>query len=221
MSDASTIRVTACVVTFNSEGTIEPCLRSALDQAGVDLDVVVVDNASLDSTRAIVRNVDPNRVALVEQAGNVGFAAAMNLAIERSSAPLVLVLNPDVILHDDCVATLGAYLRDETRIAAVQPKLIMGRDGRTGFAPIDSVGVRVDVRRIDARDLGHGLADRGQWSLARGIFGPTGACALWRRDALLELKERTGIFDERFFAYYEDVDLAWRARRRGYRFACV
>ncbi|MCC6158737.1 MAG: glycosyltransferase family 2 protein [Deltaproteobacteria bacterium] len=220
MSSESPNRVTACVVTFNNERTISQCLLSALEQSRIDLDIIVVDNASSDSTRDIVRGVGTDRVSLVEQSSNLGFAAAMNLAIERARAPFVLLLNPDVFLEPMCVATLTAHLADRD-IAAVQPKLLLDRDERKGIATIDSVGVRVDFARIDARDIGHGLADRGQWNAVRGIFGPTGACALWRRDALLELKERTGIFDERFFAYYEDVDLAWRATRHGYRFSCV
>lgn len=220
MPSESPIRVTACVVTFNSEATISHGLRSALEQSGIELDVIVIDNASSDSTRDIVRGLASDRVELVEQTSNLGFAAAMNLAVERARAPFVLVLNPDVFLHEGCVAKLAAHL-DARGIAAVQPKLLLENDEPTRRATIDSVGIRVDFARIDARDSGHGLADRGQWNVVREIFGPTGACALWRRDALLELKERTGVFDERFFAYYEDVDLVWRARRRGYRFVCV
>lgn len=220
MPPGSSIRVTACVVTFNNERAISTCLRSALDQTGVDLDLVVIDNASSDSTRKVIRELAADRVELVEQASNAGFAAAMNLAIERAAAPLILLLNPDVVLRENCVATLAANLNDP-RVAAVQPKLLVDHDETTGRATIDSVGVRVDYARIDARDIGHGLADRGQWRSAREIFGPTGACALWRRNALLELREQTGIFDERFFAYYEDVDLAWRARRRGFRFLII
>ncbi len=220
MPPEAPINVTACVVTFNNASTISDCLLAALSQGGIELDAIVVDNASSDATRAAVRALESNRIELIENAANTGFAAAMNLAIERARAPFVLLLNPDAIVHSGCLARLVDALVDGS-FAAVQPKLLLARDERTGSAKIDSVGVRVDLRRIDARDTGHGLADRGQWHAVREIFGPTGACALWRKDALLDLRESTGILDERFFAYFEDVDLAWRGKRRGFRFACV
>jgi GT2 family glycosyltransferase len=91
---------TVCIsiVTFNSSRYIRRCLESVLRQRGVELDVVVVDNASADQTREILAEF-AGRIRLIVNPRNVGFAAAQNQGIRASRADWVLTLNPDVLME--------------------------------------------------------------------------------------------------------------------------
>src|SRR5882724_4281871 len=98
-SSGASLNPSVCVtiVTYNSRQYLESCLESVLQQQYPSLEVVVVDNASMDGTRGVLAGYE-DRIRVVYNNSNVGFAAAQNQAIARSSSDWVLVLNPDVVL---------------------------------------------------------------------------------------------------------------------------
>ena len=93
------------IVTFNSSRYLRPCLDAVFAQRGVQLDIVVVDNASTDATREILDEF-ANRVRIVRNTENLGFAQAQNQGIRASRGTWVLTLNPDVRLEPDFVRNL-------------------------------------------------------------------------------------------------------------------
>ena len=150
---------------------------------------------------------------------NIGFAAAINLAVARTEAPAVLVLNADTVLEPGCVATLLAVLEDDSRLGGVQPRILQmerGEKGSTADARLYSAGQAL-TRDGRAYERGMGEA-QAPWSAERReVFGVCGAACLLRREAF----EAVGGYDESYFAFYEDVDLNVRARIDGWRFEYV
>ena len=204
----------AVVVTHTgpSEG-LRRCLVS-LDRT-TEIDVVVVDNGDHDERPSGAYG--PGAPAIV-RTENRGFGAAVNRGIERaqqtrSPHPHVMVLNDDVELRCGWLDPLLAALAADVRLGAVQPKLLLG-----GTEPplVNSVGVVAD-RYGACADIGHGERDDGRFDAQTPIEAFTGGAVLLR-DRFLE---EVGGFDERYFLYYEDVDLALRGAAHGWRYACV
>jgi GT2 family glycosyltransferase len=204
--------VAVVIVTWNAATWVADCLGSLRGLVRSPAEVVVVDNGSSDGTAAIVREGFPEAV-LVECGGNVGFCRANNLGISRTRSPLVLVLNPDARLAPGFIEELLPAF-DDPRIGIAAGKLLRP-DGRT----LDSAGQML-ARSRQPLDRGYGEADEGRFDSDAEVFGACGAAALYRRSMLEEVADPGGeVFDERFFAFYEDLDLAWRARRLGWRAA--
>lgn len=223
MSADGSTRVTAIVVTYDSAQHVDGCLEALLAQDH-PLDVIVVDNGSCDRSVERARAFEaahPDRVTLVPLATNTGFSAAVNLAIERTDAHAVLLCNPDARLAPDHVGHLVAALDADARLGSVQGTL--WRPQRAGLpASIDSTGHRAFVTRL------FGNRDEGRTTPSPGgeVFGVTGAAALHRRAMLddVAVERADGSLewlDETLFAYYDDIDLDWRARLRGWRAAHV
>jgi len=210
-------RVAILIVTFNSATDLESALAS-IDAQSVDAEVHVWDNASRDGTREIAGRFP--QITLHAGDINLGFCAANNRLLALTSAPFVLFLNPDARLRPGCLDTLLAALENAPpNVAAIAPKMIKPpRDGEP--ARIDSAGIRLSRRNLSPHDRGEGEIDHGQYDAPREIFGASFACALWRRAAIDATTLDGQFLDDDFFAYYEDVDVAWRARRVGWTFLC-
>jgi len=206
-------QVAICLVTHNNAADIGPALDAALAQTGVEAQVHVWDNAGRDATREIVKQRD--KVVLHESEINHGFSGGCNRLLALVDAPFVLFLNPDTQLAPDCTSILLQTLQDaEANVIGVGPKLL-----KPGDPPrIDSTGIALSKHNLSPHDRGQHEPDRGQYDQPGPSFGPSLACALFRREALNALALDGQVLDETFFAYYEDVDLAWRAQRLGRRF---
>lgn len=216
-------RVTAVVVTFDSGQHVDGCLEALLAQDH-PVEVVVVDNASSDSSVERVEAVmarHAGRVRLLRSPTNVGFSAAVNRAVAATAGDAVLLVNPDARLAVDHVRHLVGALAADPGLGSVQGTL--WRPQRSG-APrvLDSTGHRAFVSRLFAN------RDEGRRSPSPGgdVFGVTGAAALHRRamldDVAVPRDDGTPEWlDETLFAYWDDVDLDWRARLRGWRAAHV
>jgi len=198
----------------------DACLASVLASPGHDRVVVVDNGQSLDRAavdRVVGAGGSAATVDLVTTEENLGFAGGMNAGITHAlerGADAVAVLNDDTVVEPGWLDALSAHLEDE-RVGAVQPKLLLDRPGggATREPVIASVGMRV---RDDGAgiDLGFGEVDRGQYAQAVGIDLFTGGAVLLTAPFLVDV----GGFDERYFLYYEDIDLARRGRERGWRY---
>lgn len=216
-------RVDAVVVTWDSAGDVVGCLDALLAQTH-PLRVVVVDNGSTDGTVALVAQVaerHPDRVRLLRNEHNAGFTPAVNQALATCDGDAVLLCNPDVRLDPAYVAELVAALAADDRLGSVQGTLWRPRRGMRPDR-VDSTGhVAFRTRLFHNRDEGCVRP-----SPAGEVFGVTGAAALHRRAMLDDVAVpqpdgRREWFDETLFAYFDDVDLDWRARLRGWRAAHV
>jgi GT2 family glycosyltransferase len=212
---ASELSVAVVIPSWNSAGLLPRCLDSLADQ-GAELELMVVDNGSEDGSVELLRERGVPHVSLLE---NTGFAAAVNLGAARTKAPVVLALNADTVLEPGAVGRLAAALAADAELGGVQPRILQleaGTEGDVERARLYSRGMALSA---DGRafEEGAGEAQDSRSVAAREVFGVCGAACLLRR----ELFERLGGYDERYFAFYEDVDLNVRARIAGWRFAYV
>jgi hypothetical protein len=180
--------------------------------------VVVVDNASEDGTRDLVRSAYPT-ARLVARARNGGFAVAVNEGLRVCGDDDVLVLNPDVVVAPGSVDILENYMRDHPTVGIAVPRLVYP-DGttqlsvRTFPSPITMLARRSVFgtthlgRKLLSRHLEEGAVD-----VSRAVDWALGAALLVRRQAIADV----GAMDRRFFLYGEDVDWCYRMWAGGWQ----
>jgi GT2 family glycosyltransferase len=203
-----TPKVAVNIVTFNSAGDIAGCLDSLKRQTFRDFEIHIFDNASTDETLKIVEPYDVEY--LMRSQVNTGFCKAHNELARRFPSQFVLFLNPDTSLNPTFIEELVHSLNAQPDAASASGKLLR-MDGKT----IDSTGI-IMLREQRHLDRGADQPDTGQFQRPEEIFGPSGAAAIYRRTALDEAAIDGQYFDEDFFAYREDADLAWRCRLLGW-----
>ncbi|HVY97540.1 MAG TPA: glycosyltransferase family 2 protein [Solirubrobacterales bacterium] len=202
------------IPSWNSRDLLPACLDSLADQ-GAELEILVVDNGSGDGSVELLRERGVRHIALPD---NVGFAPAINLGVRETAAGAVLVLNADAVLEPGCVGALLETLGAEPSLGGVQPLILQlagDGPGAPGAARVYSQGQAL-TRDGRALEEGAGRPRAAAPAERREVFGVCGAACLLRRELFTEL----GGYDERYFAFYEDVDLNVRARVLGWRFAC-
>lgn len=221
--------VAAVVVNWNGADDLPACLAALRAQTHRLVEVVVVDNASTDGSRALlaaaVAAPEDVAVRVVWNDSNRGFAGGANDGIAAAGVvDAVLVCNPDVTPRRDYVARAVEALVADERRGAVQGRLHRSVPSPGGDPVIDTTGHLAFRPRL-FRNRGEGEVDRGQWDTPGEVFGVSGALALYRRamldDLAIEVVGRDGgtrreVFDEDLFAFWEDVDLDWRAAMRGW-----
>jgi hypothetical protein len=172
-------------------------------------EVIVVDNGSTDGTLEWLAREAP-QARVLAQGRNTGFAMAANRGLLAAPSEFVALLNTDVVLAPDWIEIMATRLAAEQGCASVACKMV-----RLGSETVlDDCG---DVLRRDGvcEQRGHGRRDDGRWDAPGEVFGACAGAALYRRSAVRE----AGGFDERFFSYLEDVDLALRLQLGGWRCA--
>lgn len=208
----NTPRLTVSVVTWNSAPFLHDLLQSLRKQVFQDFSITVVDNASSDDSIAAVLNYFP-QATIVRNKENRGFSAAHNQAIRLSETEYIAIVNPDVVLEPDVFSVLVARLDTLPEIGSIGAKLLKGGD-ESGI--IDAAGLKATKFR-QFLNRGEGERDRGQYDDAEEVFGLSGAFVVVRRSALEDVRIGDEYFDEDFFAYKEDVDLAWRLLLAGWK----
>jgi GT2 family glycosyltransferase len=208
--------VAAVIPSWNSLGFLRRCLDS-LQAEGSNTELMVVDNGSSDGSPAFLRESGVPHIALPR---NLGFAAAVNLGARRTGADAIFALNADTVVEPGCIAALAGALGGDPTLGGVQPRILQLERGSAPAsieaARIYSAGQAL-TRDGRAVEIGAGEAQRPEYLGSREVFGMCGAACLLRR----ELFDKPGGYDERYFAFYEDVDLNVRARIAGWRFAYV
>jgi GT2 family glycosyltransferase len=209
--------VCVTIVTYNTRQFIEPCLQSILAQHYPNLEIVVIDNASMDGTRGILARYE-DRVRVTYNNSNVGFAAAQNQAIAKSKSEWVLVLNPDVVLLPGFIERLVDAAPIDPRVGTICGRLLaIERDLKIPERPlIDSAGLYF-TPAMRHFDRGWHEPDDGRYGEMEYVFGASAAAALYRREMIADISDGTRFFDPDFFAYREDADVAWRAQLLGWR----
>jgi GT2 family glycosyltransferase len=207
--------VSAAILNWNGGDLVVECLRSLLRQTHPIEDRIVVDNASTDGSLERLKAEDPG-LTVISNSRNLGFAVAANQAVAAAKGTWFLLANLDVEFEPDFVARLVAAAERDPMIGSIAGKLLRPR-ANGGEAIVDSTG-HILYRNGWAANRGEGLPDSGQWESPGEVFGVTGAAPLYRMKMLEEVMDGTARpFDERFFAYIEDVDLDWRMRWLGWK----
>jgi len=211
-------KVTISLLTWNGSRYLPWLIKSIQDQTYSNWQLLVLDNASTDDSVAVVRQAMPE-VKIMQQTKNIGFARGHNQIINWSDSDYVLVINQDVMLEKDYIKKCVDFLDKNPQVASVAGKLMYWDfNGDNKSKIIDSFGIKIDHRR-HARDAFQGQKDFETPN--QPVFGLSGAVLMLRRQALDSIgwpaaKNNIEYFDEDFFAYKEDIDLAWRLRLAGW-----
>jgi GT2 family glycosyltransferase len=210
-------KVCAAIVTYNSARYIRRCLQALLAQKGVALEVIVVDNASTDDTRNILKEFR-GRIRVLLNSSNVGFAEGQNVAIRAGQSKWVLTLNPDVLLEPGFIANLVSAANADSRAGAVCGRLLSIGPGFEQLSQplIDSTGIFF-TPAMRHFDRGWHEPDGPCFQNMEYVFGASAAAALFRRRMIDDIAIDGNFFDPDFFVYREDADVAWRALLLGWR----
>jgi len=204
--------VSVVLITWNSAPYLKRCLDGIAGQTHREIELIHVDNASADHSVARVLERFPHAKQIVN-AENRGFAAAANQAIRISRGQYVALCNPDAFLAREYLAKIvEAFEASEEHVGAATGTLYRARGyDIEPMKEIDSTGIRMtrSGRHFDmTRDPGPGTSD---------VFGVSGAAAVYRKTFINSVTINDEFFDEDFFAYREDADVAWRGRLFGWR----
>lgn len=209
------------IVTWNSINHIATCLTSIDQQTYTHRQLVIVDNASRDGTVKWLDEHYPH-ISLLRNTRNTGYCLGHNQALRISQAPYLLILNPDVVLAPDWIERAVNWMEHHPEVGAYGGKTL-----RFDYLPgelkeihysgiIDTAGLQV-FRNRHVIDRGSGQPDQGQCNQAEAIFGFSGACVLYRRQALESIRRQNEFFDEDLFAYKDDFDVSWRLQLVGWQ----
>lgn len=217
------LAVTVGIVLHDSAADIAGCLDALAAQTRLPDTVVVVDNASTDDGLDRARAAMPD-ARFERSAVNLGFAGGHNRAIAIAPADVHVLVNPDCRLAPSFLAQSVAALDSDPGIGAVSGRLLRFRANSPDGGPLeelsddllDSTGM-VALRNRRVLDRSSESPASGRDTQPRDVFGVSGAAAVYRGAMLEDVAFEGEILDESFFAYREDVDLAWRAQLLGWR----
>ena len=196
--------ISVVIANWNGGGHILDCLSSLYEQSRRPDEIVIVDNGSTDGSPFLVRQKFPD-AKLLTRPLNEGFCVGYNRAIAASRHPFVLILNSDVFLDPSFLAKALVAAKEDDRIGWVCGRVWGMREGQPDFSGCY-------LRRRIALASGEGTT-------TGDVFAGSGATIFCRRTMLDDLAIHGEVYDEAYFAYIEDLDLAWRAQLRGWR--CV
>lgn len=216
-------QVSIGLVIWNGRKFLPACLASVLAQTANDFEIIIIDNGSTDDSAEYLAKNYP-QLEVIRNKKNLGFAAGHNQAIALSKGQYYLALNQDTVLEPDYLAKLVDFMLKNPKTGSVQGKMKRLTNGAKTNT-IDSLGLLLH-RSGQVTDLGEVEEDKGQYSQLLEVFGVAGTMPLYRRVALdgAALNDKTvqpEFFDSDFFAYKEDIDLAWRLRLAGWTSYCV
>ena len=204
------MKASVIIPNLNGKGWLGDSIESILAQTEQDFELIVVDNGSTDESLEMARRYRGRPgYTLIENAENTGFSHAVNQGIRIAQGEYVALFNNDAFAEPDWLAQLIAAAEADPGIFAVQSLMIRHFERELA----DDAGDYVNILGFAAKTGDGRRASR--YTRQKRIFSACGGAALYRKRILDEI----GLFDENFFAYFEDVDLSWRADNAGYK--CV
>lgn len=225
-------RVYIHFLTWNDKKYLPDLFESLDNQTFTDFTVRVLDNGSSDDTLTWLQEHRPHEL-VARNVKNQGFAPGHNQLIEFTldhridnvEDPYICVMNSDMILEPTMLEELVRVMDENPKLAAVQPKLYRAFGENVGDEwleqtmksdIIDTTGLRL-LKMWRMTDRGAGEMEQGQYDHDKDIFGPTGTMALFRLSAMKDVMLDGEFYDNDFFAYREDCDLAWRLQKAGWK----
>ncbi len=218
------IETSVIVLNWNGARLLPACLSALGAQSYRDFDLWLVDNGSIDESRGLLADLEaskqplwltyplPSAPHLIRNSHNVGFAAGNNQAIRRTPARYVVLLNNDAIPEPQWLETLVSSVQAAPPSVGMVASTMLFSHKHDIVA---SAGISLHTDGV-ALDRAIGMPAGALEMLGtRPVFGPSAGAALYSSALLRDV----GLFDERFFSYLEDADLAWRARTRGWKAA--
>lgn len=201
-------KVAVVILNYKVKYLVLKCLSSIEKSSYPNLVIVVVDNDSQDGLRDCL-NVSDN-LLFIQNKDNLGYAGGNNSGIRealKQQADFIFILNPDTTIESNTIEKLVEGIkRNQADLA--NPKIYFAGSRKLWFA-----GKRMDLANVIASHIGVDQEDAGQYNQERIINDVTGGALL----VSVKVFQKVGLFDERYFMYYEDSDLAMRAKKAGFK----
>lgn len=200
-------KVSIIVLNWNGKKFLKNCLDSLAKLTYSQVEIIVVDNSSTDGSQEFVKT-NYEKVILIENKENCGFAKGNNIGFKASTGDYILILNNDTIVTPNFLKPLINDFENNPKIACLQPQIRLFKDKQV----LDGVGAFLTFTGF-LYHFGY-LKDRTQakYNKKMKIFSAKGACIFLRRKVI----ERVGLFDEDFFIFFEETDLCFRLWLAGY-----
>ncbi len=210
------------ILNWNGARLLPECLSALARQTYRDFELLLVDNGSIDGSAALLDDLDlspwpgwlaaplPGLARVIRNNQNVGFAEGNNIAIRLSDARYIVALNNDAVPEEQWLAELVSTLKSAHPTVGMAASTMLF-DRRPDYVASAGISIHRDGVALD-RAMGMRATDL-EGMGTRPVFGPSAGAAIYKSAMLRDV----GLFDERFFSYLEDADLAWRARSRGWR----
>lgn len=199
--------VSVVIVNYNGKKFLNDCLLSLENQTCPNFEVIFVDNASTDGSVGYVKEKFPS-VRIIENPENYGFAKGNNIGIKAAQGDFIATLNNDTKICPGWMEEMMSAMNSRGNVGMCASKMLFMKNP----GMINSTGICIS-RSGACWDRGMFEQDRGQYESIGEVFGPCAGAAMYRRRML----EETGLFDEDFYAYMEDADLAFRGRLAGWK----
>lgn len=197
--------ISVIIVNFNGKHLLKECIQSILNQSYSNVEIIMVDNASVDGSVEFVKELFPE-IKIIELSSNTGFAGGNIEGLKYASGDYIMLINNDVAIDRDCINNLAASMekRYDAGIGAAKI-LVYGKD------IIDSAGDGFSTS-LKGFKRGEGLQSN-HYDKEEYVFGACAGAAIYRRKMIDEI----GFFDDDFFLIHEDTDLNFRAQLAGWK----
>jgi len=219
------LKVSLVILNWNGIDDTLECLTSAmkLNAEGLRLEIIVVDNGSTDNSLKELGKI--KEITLIKNNENLGFSGGNNVGIKyalKNEADYIVVLNNDVTLEKNSIKELISQMASDSTIGASSPKIYFSKGyeykkGRYKTSDLGRViwyaGGVIDWANVYGQTNGVDKVDRGQFDEVYETDFATGTCMIVSREVI----EKVGMFDERYYMYYEDTDLSQRIKKSGYK----
>jgi GT2 family glycosyltransferase len=203
------------IANWNGKKFLKDCLDSLNKQTYNNFEIILIDNGSSDGSVEFINKNYP-KIKIIKLNKNTGFAYPNNLGIKEAfknkNVKYIITLNNDIKADKNYLKALIKEVKSNSSVGSLQPKVINFFDKDI----IDCTGILI-YKDCSAINRGQKEKDIGQFEKKEEVFGPSASAALYTKEALEKTKLPNGdYFDSDYFAYYEDVDLAWRMRLAGF-----
>lgn len=206
--------ISVSIVSYNTSGLLEKTLKRLEDQDMKRPEVWVVDNQSSDGSAEMVKKKFP-WVKLIEPGKNLGFGAGQNLALKKIKSPFVLLLNPDTEFSNDALSKMVKFMNENPECGIAGSKLV-DQKGRLvsngGYLPT-GIPLLSWLFNLDKFGLPSFHMDSEDFYKGKNAGWIGGTFMVIRKEVL----EKAGYFNEDYFMYFEDVDLCYRAQKKGFK----
>lgn len=209
--------VSVIIINWNGLGYLKQCLPSLNKQKYKNIEVIVVDNASIDGSVEYIKENYP-KIKIIINKKNLGFAEANDIGYRRATGEYILLLNNDTEVTADFLINLVQVFEKDNKkeIGALQSKLLlMDQPDR-----LDSVGAFLTPTGF-LYHYGVGKKDSTKYNKPINLYTAKGACMILRKSVIDEVSVQGEMFDSKYFAYFEETDLCHRIWLAGYRIVYV
>lgn len=200
-------KVSVVIPSWNGKHLLKVCLPSLRKQTFRDFEVIIVDNGSTDNSVLYIKRYFP-QFKVVTLTKNLGFSPAVNIGIRSANGKYIVLINNDTFVDKDCLKKLVLAAEKHPDAGMVASKMLNYYNHKI----IDSAGDYIDTVG-HANNIGYGKKDEQKYNFSNYVFLVTGGGCLIKRSVF----ESVGLFDEDYFAYFEDVDLCLRAQMQGFK----